>query len=151
MSKKKPSKKPRRLETRPQAQPDRRALESSLADIARLLSQQEFESIDEANRFIQAHLKSGKPFPKGLRSAQEQAQDVMYQAWDAVGARRIQLARKALEISTDCADAYVLLAEETARTPEEAKHLYEQGVQAGERAVLAEKFIRPIWGRARIR
>jgi tetratricopeptide (TPR) repeat protein len=149
MSKKKSIKKPRRQDTLNSAAVDRRALESSLADIGRLLSEHQSGSIDEANKFIQEYLKSGKPFPSAPRSSQEQAQDVMYQAWDAVGPQRIKLARKALEISADCADAYVLLAEETARTPEEAKPLYEQGVKAGERALGPEVFKEDVghfWG-----
>jgi len=59
----------------------------------------------------------------------------MYEAWDASGAQRVKLARKALEISPDCADAYVLLAEETAENLAEKRELYEQGVAAGERAL----------------
>ncbi len=69
------------------------------------------------------------------RSALDEAQDLMYEAWDARGPRRVELARKALEISPDCADAYVLLAEETAATASEARDLYERGVGAGERAL----------------
>lgn len=63
------------------------------------------------------------------------AQDLMYEAFDARGARRAALARQALAISPDCADAYVLLAEETASSVEEARELLEQGVVAGERAL----------------
>ena len=55
-------------------------------------------------------------------------------------AQRVKLARQALTISLDCADAYVLLAEETAKTPAEARAFYEQGVQAGERALGKEAF-----------
>jgi tetratricopeptide (TPR) repeat protein len=47
------------------------------------------------------------------------------------------LARKALTISPDCADAYVLLAE-AATDPQAARRLYEQGVAAGERTLGAE-------------
>jgi len=64
-----------------------------------------------------------------------EAQDLIYEAFDARGARRAALARQALAISPDCADAYVLLAEETASSPEEARALVEQGVAAGERAL----------------
>jgi hypothetical protein len=47
----------------------------------------------------------------------KKAQDLMYQAWEESNpARRIVLAHRALEISPDCADAYVLLAEEEAGT-----------------------------------
>jgi tetratricopeptide (TPR) repeat protein len=68
------------------------------------------------------------------------AQDLMYEAFDARGARRTTLAREALGISPDCADAYLLLAEETASSIEEARELLEQGVAAGERALGPEPF-----------
>src|SRR6202011_4309883 len=59
----------------------------------------------------------------------------MYQAWDAHGAQRARLARQALHISPDCADAYVLLAQATAQTPQDARDLYLKGVHAGQRAI----------------
>jgi len=73
-------------------------------------------------------------------SAVDRAQDVMYQAWEADDRKtRVALARKALEISADCADAYVLLSEQ-ARDRDEARRLLEQGVAAGERALGKEYF-----------
>src|SRR5205823_1435905 len=64
------------------------------------------------------------------------AQDVMYEAWERTTPRsRIALARKALGISPLCADAYVLLAEEAARSIEEARDYYAKGVEAGELAL----------------
>jgi tetratricopeptide (TPR) repeat protein len=64
------------------------------------------------------------------------AQNVMYEAWERTTARsRIALAHKALSISPLCADAYVLLAEEAARTVEEARDYYAKGVEAGELAL----------------
>ncbi|MFL5961802.1 MAG: hypothetical protein ACJ757_02770 [Gaiellaceae bacterium] len=68
------------------------------------------------------------------------AQDLMYEAFDARGPRRAALAHEALTISPDCADAYLLLAEETASSIEEARELLEQGVSAGERALGREAF-----------
>jgi tetratricopeptide (TPR) repeat protein len=62
----------------------------------------------------------------------ERAQEVMYQAFEARGSEQVRLAQKALQISPDCADAYVMLAEH-APTLEEARSLYEQGLAAGER------------------
>ena len=47
--------------------------------------------------------------------------------------RRMQLAKDALAICPDCADAYVLLAEH-APNAQQALELYQQGVAAGERA-----------------
>lgn len=72
----------------------------------------------------------------GGASAVDQAQDIMYDAWEAATAkRRTALARKALMVSPDCADAYVLLAEETARSLEEAIALCQSGMEAGQRAL----------------
>src|SRR5215217_8161002 len=45
-----------------------------------------------------------------------------------------------LKVSPDCADAYVLLAEEDAGSLEEARELYQKGVEAGERALGRETF-----------
>jgi tetratricopeptide (TPR) repeat protein len=78
-----------------------------------------------------------------------QAQHLMYEAFDARGARRAALARQALAISSDCADAYLLLAEETASSMAEALELLEQGVAAGERALGPEPFDEDVghfWG-----
>jgi tetratricopeptide (TPR) repeat protein len=70
----------------------------------------------------------------------ERAQDLMYSAWEASSAREaVALAREALAISRDCADAYCLLAEHEARS-EEARELLREGVAAGERALGPELF-----------
>jgi tetratricopeptide (TPR) repeat protein len=69
------------------------------------------------------------------------AQEVMYEAWEQTSARsRIALARKALSISPLCADAYVLLAEEAAQSPKEARNLYAKGAESGELALGPEGF-----------
>jgi len=67
--------------------------------------------------------------------AVDEAQEMMYDAWEASGAERVALARAALDISPLCADAYVLLAEEEAGSQQDALALYRQGVEAGERAL----------------
>src|SRR6266542_6535579 len=82
--------------------PDPRSMESALAAIGRGV----------------AHYAADK--------ALFQAQDLMYEAFEAQGARRVALAREALAISPDCADAYLLLAEETASSAEEARELLER-------------------------
>jgi hypothetical protein len=82
-----------------------------------------------------------------------QAQALMYRAFEEPDEqRRVRLAKDALGICPDCADAYVLLAEHATRR-KEALRLYEQGVAAGERALGAEAFERgerpakrmPVW------
>jgi tetratricopeptide (TPR) repeat protein len=87
---------------------------------------------------------------KGRTSAVDQAQQIMYDAWEATTRRqRVALTKRAIEISADCADAYVLLAEETARSLDEALDLYRRGVEAGERALGKKAFKEDVghfWG-----
>jgi tetratricopeptide (TPR) repeat protein len=74
----------------------------------------------------------------------ERAQELVYDAFDTDDPqRRAELAEEALQVSEDCADAYVLLAEETAEDAEDAedaRELYEAGTRAGERALGDEDF-----------
>lgn len=119
----------------------RAAMERAVTDIGAILAEQGFESIEEANAFLQDLLADGGPLRRPPETDLERAQDLIYDAWEAPKPReRIRMARKALEISPDCADAYVLLADETARNPAEAAELYAQGMAAGERALGEETF-----------
>ncbi len=126
----------------PPAPYDPRALEKTMYDLGRIIDQHEFDSEEELNDFLQALIVPGKPLPvPAAQTPLEEAQEIMYEAWSAHSrARRIKLAKKALSISEDCADAYVLLAEESARTVEQALQFYEQGIAAGERALGPEAF-----------
>lgn len=80
----------------------------------------------------------------------EQAQDLMYQAWEASSpARRVALGRQALEVSPDCADAYVLLVEHAGGGLAESIALLREGVAAGERALGKRAFkddVGHFWG-----
>lgn len=69
------------------------------------------------------------------------AQAMIYQAWEETNpAKRLALAHQALAVSPDCADAYVLLAEEEADSAARAADYYRQGMEAGERALGGETF-----------
>jgi Tetratricopeptide repeat len=118
---------------------DRRFLEQQMQAAARLLEGREFDSIEEMNAFLNEAMGGGPIEPPAPRTPLEEAQQVVYEALEAKGKRREKLARRALEISPDAADAYVLLAE-MAKDAQEARGLYEQGVQAGERALGPEAF-----------
>ena len=80
----------------------------------------------------------------------DQAQQIMYQAWDeSHPGKRLTLAHQALATSPDCADAYVLLAEEEADTVGRALEYYQQGVEAGRRAFGEDYFSEAVghfWG-----
>ena len=146
---KKRSQKKRRDESQQEAAPlipfgDPRAMEKVSQDLGRLLAEREFGSIEEANAFLENMLREGGgqlPSAPAPTTPLERAQDLIYEAFETESSRkRVQLAKKALKVSPDCADAYVLLAEESAKSLQEAKDLYEKGVQAGERALGEEAF-----------
>lgn len=115
--------------------PDRRVMERTLMEMERFAARSNFQNIDEANAALQERFCGPMDaIPSTATTPQEKAQDLVYRAFDARGRRKIQLARKALELSPDCADAYVVLAEQ-AGDPEAARELYARGVAAGERAL----------------
>ena len=63
----------------------------------------------------------------------DKAQELMYQAFGTPDPEeRVKLAKQAIDLSPDCADAYVLLAELT-KSRKEALDFFEKGVAAGER------------------
>jgi hypothetical protein len=79
--------------------------------------------------------------PDDHDSALARAQQVMYRAWEERNpAKRIALAHEALSLSPQCADAYVLLAQEEADTVKRALELFKQGMEAGTRALGAKYF-----------
>jgi len=81
--------------------------------------------------------------------ASHRAQELIYEAWEVSEQdRKIALAREALGIDPDCADAYVLLAEQASILQDQIE-LYQQGLQAGERALGAagfEGYAGSFWG-----
>jgi tetratricopeptide (TPR) repeat protein len=120
--------------------PDRRVMERMLLEVQRFAATREFASESEMNDALQAKFTGSMDTIASTASTPvERAQDLVYGAMDARGRRRIQLARKALDLSADCADAYVLLAEECADLSQ-ARDLYLQGVAAGERTLGSTDF-----------
>ena len=68
------------------------------------------------------------------------AQDIADLAWEAPRPQeQAELARQALNVSPDCADAYVILANQAA-SRDQARQLLEEGVAAGQRAIGPKTF-----------
>lgn len=114
----------------------RRASERMHAEIQRFLDAHEFKTMEEANEAIQEHFskQSLDEMPSTASTPAERAQDLAYQAYEWTGRKRLMLARQALALWPDCAEACIILAEH-APTPEGALPLYERAVQAGRRAL----------------
>lgn len=127
---------------------DPRLMERQMAAMTRLLESHEFTSEEEMNSFLRSALVDGKVPETPPETPLERAQELVYQALEAESERQIELAREALTISPDCADAYVLLAENSPDAAT-ARPFYEQGVLAGERALgtqAFEEFVGDFWG-----
>lgn len=101
-------------------------------------------------RSIESLLAAMGSDPSEADSPRDRAQALVYQAWEMPRARdREKLAREALELWPDCADALLILAEETAQSVEEAEALYRQAVTAGEQALGEQPFTEDVghfWG-----
>jgi len=117
---------------------DSRYLERVHADIQAVVYDREF-SEDEFGAYMDEVIAKGEKAPRRKSSTPlDRAQDLCWDAYEAEGKTRAKLARQALAICEDCADAYVILAEETAETIEQERDLYQKGVEAGVRALGSE-------------
>lgn len=75
--------------------------EGVMADLSRIMREQAFESLDDAQAFMNRLLKEGGGLvpPSRSQAPAEQAQALIYEAWEATTDRRAAaLARQALEI-----------------------------------------------------
>ena len=112
-----------------------------MAGLHKLLAGQAFASIDEANAFLQQTLQAhGGRLPEFKpETPLEMAEELVSQAYEQTDPILVlRLARQALTLSADCADAYGLLAKYE-RDPWAQLALFEQAEAAGQR-VLGKAF-----------
>ncbi len=99
---------------------------------------------------VTASIVPGRTGKRGKELDLQDAQDLIYDAWETSDPReRVRLANEALLHSDDCADAYVIFAEEIPATLEEKRDMYLAGVEAGERAIGQRAFNEDVghfWG-----
>ena len=122
-------------------EPDRRAHERMFADMGRYFAEHPPASVEEMND-VTNRLFSGKRFDESITqpdTPQERAQELCYQAFEVHGRRRVQLARQALDVCPDCADAYVILAEQAGTLDAELEN-YTKAMAAAERTLGPEAF-----------
>jgi tetratricopeptide (TPR) repeat protein len=131
---------------------DPRSMEKMMGDLSKVLDEQNFESMEAAEKYLDDMVNTGQPLPEMPVGDDplDRAQELIFEAYDASSREEaVALARKAVEISPDCADAYVLLGELEAETIEEALEYYKKGLAAGERALGSEMFREEVghfWG-----
>jgi tetratricopeptide (TPR) repeat protein len=132
----------------------RRSFERVHGQLQRFLEEHEFATAEDINAALadQFNGLSIDEMASGARTPEERAQDLAYRAYDWNGRKRIVLAKQALALWPDCAEAWIILAEH-APTPELALERYEQAVAAGSRALgeKLEAFAGELWGHVEAR
>ena len=116
-----------------------RQMESAMADIHRLIAESGLTSAEDINRLLDQQFKAGPPKRREPTTPKERAADLVDRAWETPGRRQIQLAREALALDPDNADAYVVLARRAGGS-ERAIERWAAGVAAGERALGKDAF-----------
>lgn len=101
----------------------------AMRDLQKLLSKQNFSSMEEAEAFMRAVEREGIPgfVPEGL---EEQAEALVEKAMGRTMKEAVKLARKALELDPNCIPAFELLAQGEELIPIRAA-LFKRGVDIG--------------------
>ena len=121
--------------------PDRRANERTFSDIDRFFREHPPANEEEMKAVLERQF-SGQRIDQLVTQPDtpaERAQELCHRAFDTFGRRRVQLAREALQLDLDCAEACVILAEQAGTLDAEADY-YAKGIAAGERALGPEVF-----------
>src|SRR3989339_769777 len=112
-------------------------MEKLQKQIAKDLKEKNFDSLNEANKYIQnKYIGKEINFDKTKSSSKEKAMDLIYEAWESDDIdEMITFAEKAIKLDENCADAYNLLAEVKAKTPLESLELFAKGIEAGKKSL----------------
>lgn len=111
-------------------------MEQQMAELGRILSEQEFKTADEANEFLQNLLnESGGRVPhRTPETPAEKAMALIIEAENAPERRARKLIKDALKLDPNCVDAYILQGDMADSLPNAIK-LYRQAVNVGEKAL----------------
>jgi len=120
---------------------ERASLEKVMASLTQIFGGRDTMSDAELDALLDDKMASGEIPPSAALDPLDEAQSLVYEAWNSEGARKASLARRALELSEDCADAYLILAQEEAKTREAALDLYHKAYEAGRRALDPALFV----------
>ncbi len=121
----------------PHFNPLRQAL--AMDGIRDLLAQQDFESEEEMQAFLDSEVVGRVPPAAKVEGPKDEARNLALDAMDTPGRRGITLARRALRMDPDSPIAHLALARR-ARDPETAVERYREAVASAERSLDPEFF-----------
>ncbi len=104
-----------------------------MTDLQRLLEAQDFKSEDDVRKFMDSLVGQKIPsFPKEVLNFKEQAQDLVFAAYEMTPTKAKVNIEKALQLDPDCIEAYEFLGS-MERTAELASVFFEKGIAIGRR------------------
>jgi len=112
-------------------------MERELFKLENEMNNQDFESADEMKNYLNKNIN--RQGVKKTLSNKEKAQELLYDAYESTGNKRIELAKKALKLYPNSPDAYNILAELELNEVKEEKLLL-KAIEVGEKE-LGKKFI----------
>jgi tetratricopeptide (TPR) repeat protein len=127
-----------------QKKPSKQQLEKDLEKLYDFMDQQNFQSIEELQAFMDQmtgrKIDEIVPRKKGPKNKKEQSAELLDDAYETPApAKARKLARRAVELDPDNADAYIFLAD-LESDPAKALSYYEQAMAAGRRRIGEEDF-----------
>jgi tetratricopeptide (TPR) repeat protein len=114
---------------------EKAGLEKVMASLSRIFGGKDFMSDAELDALLDDKMASGEIPPSAALDPLDEAQSLIYEAWNSEDVVKVELAHRALDLSPDCADAYIILAEEDADSVEAAMGLYRKAVEAAKRSL----------------
>lgn len=126
-----------------------RMAESTTMEIANVAARMKFKSSEELKAFFEPYKKAGKVPTVEPSSPFFDAQRIIYKTVGAGPKRQIKLAKEALSVYANCADAYTILAG-FEDDPEKKRSLLERACEVGKAAlkdegILIEEEQRDLW------
>ena len=103
-----------------------------MTDLQRLLAAQEFESEDDAQKFLSGLIGNKIPPSSTQSGPKEQAQDLVFEAYELSKTKAKKKIELALELDPDCIEAYEYMAA-VENSPAIALSFFEKGVEIGRR------------------
>lgn len=127
------------------------SMERELLRLENETSNRDFETMDDIQTFLNQQVN--QQGAKRILSNKEKAQELLYDAYESTGNKRIELAKKALKLYPNSPDAYNILAE-LELNPLKEEQLLLKAIEVGEKE-LGKKFIEEnkeyLWGIASAR
>ena len=115
---------------------NRLEMEQHMADFGKLLAEQDFANITEANDFLRDLLtgSEGELPHQEAETPEEKAQELIFEAADAPERKARKLSKDALKLDPICVDAYIMLGEMADTLPDVIAQ-FRKAVAAGERTL----------------